>query len=79
MAQKMPIYFLQLLRLATSCVVRDAFRKINGIKWEFFPNSGGGGGVTQTHLIMFVHQVFFASQNHPEVPKHVLQKWSGDI
>ena len=31
-----------------------------------------GGGLTHSHLFMFVYQVFFACQNHPEVLKHSL-------
>ena len=38
-----------------------------------------GGGLTQTHFFLSVCQVFFACQNHPEVLKHVLQKWEIDI
>ena len=30
-----------------------------------------GEGLTQTHLFMFVYQVFFACQNHPEVLKNI--------
>ena len=29
------------------------------------------GGLTQTHLFMFVNQVFFACQNHPKVLKNI--------
>ena len=45
------------------------------------PNSDARWGrrLTQTHLFLFLYQVFFACQNHPEVLKHVLQKWESDI
>ena len=37
---------------------------------EIIPKQGGGG-LTQTHLFMFVYQVFLACQNHPEVLKNI--------
>ena len=53
---------------------KERIQKKTGLSGNF---SQTRGNLTQTHLFMFVYQVFFACQNHPEVPKHVLQKWGG--
>ena len=38
-----------------------------------------GGGLTKSHFFYVCLPNFFACQNHPDVLKHVLQKWEGDI
>ena len=58
---------------------RDVFRKKTGLCGNISHTRGGRGGLTHSHLFMFVLPSFFACQNHPEVLKYVLQKCESDI
>ena len=53
--------------------LRDVFRKKKRYYVGIFPILGGAGGLTHSHLFMFVLPSFFlACQNHPEMLKHSL-------